>query len=349
MTTADSRARVLALGPARGPASAATGAAVPVWTAGDHIALWRSLEREIHKRMTVRRCDVVHLTDVALAPFGRWFRSRTDVPVTVDVAPADLLGEGDDAERIFAAVDALDAAYVFGATGDAALCRRTERVAVSVLPLIAVAASPPPVGPLDAVGSLLADLPPGRPVVVVPWTDDSAEFRWFAEEVLEAFSADVLWLITGLPAGRVPTRVPRNRASIRVHNAQLDDAAIASLARYADAFVVPWHLGGGAPDADALLRLALAASGTPVIADNNGGVLEHERNAFTVRAGDGAGFRATLDQLFTLPAKQRHYIGEEFAEDALARWPVAAAAAVYEDRFAVLAGHPAIPAELRIA
>ncbi len=349
MRTTDSRARVLALGPARGPATAASGRAAPVWTAGDHPVFWRSLERRIQKRISAHRCDVVHLTDVALAPFGRWFRSRTDIPVTIDVAPADLLAGGDAAERIFAAVDALDAAFVLGAAGDAALCRRTRRVAVSALPLIAVAAPDEPLDAPDAVGSLLGDVPPARPIAVVPWTDDRTEIRWFTEEVIAAFS-DVLWLIAGIPAGPEPAACPFDRASIRLHHAQLDDPTIATLARYADAFVVPWHLGGGAPDADALLRVALAASATPVIAADEGDcVLEHEQNAFTVRARDGAGFRATLDQLFTLPARQRHYIGEEFAEDVIARWPVAAAAAAYEDRFELLAGHPAIPAELRVA
>jgi hypothetical protein len=350
LSTPDSPARVLALGPARGPATAASGGRAPTWTAGDHIVLWRSLEREIQKRAGSRGCDVLHLTDVALAPFGRWFRSRSDIPVTVDVGPADLAAEGDEADRTFAAVDALDAAFVFGAAGEAALCRRTERVAVSSLPLIAAAASDPGVGPIEAVGQLLADLPPGRPVAVVAWSHDSAEFRWFAEEVLAAFSSDVLWLITGMPGGELPTGRTAHPASIRVHHGRFDDETIAALSRYADAFVAPWRLGGRAPEADALLRLALAASGTPVVAaDSGSGVLEHERNAFIVRARDAAGFRATLEQLFTLPAKQRHYVGEEFAEDALARWPVGAATAVYEDRFAVLAGHPAIPAELRIA
>ena len=97
--------------------------------------------------------------------------------------------------------------------------------------------------------------------------------------------------------------------------------------------------------------MALASSGAPVVA--GGGVrsplLRHEANAFVATAGDPLSLVSTLNQLLALPAIQRHYLGEQFAEETSRAHPWRAVAESYVDRFAVLVGRPPIPAELRAA
>ncbi len=347
MIAAGSDARVIAIGPARRPARAAAaprGRTVAWWSG--HRALWQRVERGIRMRLRRDGCDVVHLTDARLAPCGAWLRGRLGLPVTVDLGPQDLHAQEADGRALFAAADQLDAAFVFGCEGEAALERRTTRVPMVRLPLVALAPSAPDPRTAARLHDLLGDGDPRRPVIAFAGAASMAECHWFEEDVLHAMDDAACWL-----------RIGDDSAAHASHGdgvpsccGALDDGTIAALARYADAFVLPWALGGAAPEADGLLRLALAASGVPVIAGDAGAaVLDHERNAFLVRAGDALGFRATIDQLLRLPAKQRQYIGEEFAAETLRRWPAAEAAAVYEERFAALAGRPTIPAELRIA
>jgi glycosyltransferase involved in cell wall biosynthesis len=115
-------------------------------------------------------------------------------------------------------------------------------------------------------------------------------------------------------------------------------------------FVVPWRLARAAPAADDLVRIALAASGVPVVASDAGSdVLAHERNGFLVRDGDLAGYRATIARLLDLPARQRHFMGAEFAAWTLRRWPVDAAVETYDSRLRALSGRVEIPFELRAA
>jgi glycosyltransferase involved in cell wall biosynthesis len=351
MFAAESRVRVLALGPARGPASAACGEPPASWTEEEVRDGSQAAGRELLLRIRREGCDVLHLADARLAPLGRELGERLGVPVTVDVGPGDLVTRGPGADRMFAAIDDLDAAFVFGRGGEDSVRLRTRRVGIARLPLVAVAPGEPAAAPLDALTRVLAGVEAGRPVAAVPWTEDGAAWRWFCDGVLGARDHGAVWLVVGAPGGALVELPAEARAdTVLVHRSPLNDGAVAALARCVDAFVVPWTLGEGAPETDALLRLALAASGVPVIATDDGGrVFDHERNAFIVRAADAVGFRATLDQLFGLPARQRHYIGEEFAEDAQARWPASAASAVYDDWFSALGGRPNIPAELRIA
>ena len=57
----------------------------------------------------------------------------------------------------------------------------------------------------------------------------------------------------------------------------------------------------------------------------------------------------TLNQVLSLPAVQRHALGEDFARFTLRRWPWDAAAEIYAERFAALVGRPQIPVDLRAA
>lgn len=135
----------------------------------------------------------------------------------------------------------------------------------------------------------------------------------------------------------------------RAHIGRINSDVIASAARCADVFVVAGEARTRASTTE--LLLALVASRVPVVA--SGGIesaaLEHERDAFIAPAGDASGLVATVNQLLALPAVQRHYLGEEFAEHAMQRYTWDAAAAVYGARFATMVGRPQIPAELRAA
>ncbi len=350
-------ARVCTLGAARGPVAAAScqpARLAPRWLPGHaRYAAWPLAARRLRKRASRGQCVALHLTDARLAPLGRWLRPRLGVPVSVDVSPQDLCAAGRDAERMFQAVDALDAAFVFGPSGEAALRLRTQRVPVSPLPLVALAPIEPSARAIAAVGRTCATSEAGRPVIALPWTCDDGEWKSFRQSVLPLLDAAVVCLVFGVPDRRSASAVRSllgQASRLLLHVAPLHDDLLAAVARYADAFLVPWKLATPAPDADALLRLALAASGAPVLASDDGApVLAHERSAFIVRKGDGFGFRSTLDQYFGLPARQRHYIGAEFAASTRQRWPAEAAVRVYEERIASLTGHPAIPVELRAA
>jgi glycosyltransferase involved in cell wall biosynthesis len=158
-------------------------------------------------------------------------------------------------------------------------------------------------------------------------------------------------LAAGVPRGHTAELSSWTEARrLRALTGTLGDGEISVVARCADVFVVPWTLAPRAPAADALARLALAASGVPVVAsDEASNVLVHERNAFLVRGGDIAGYRATIARLLELPARQRHYMGAEFAAWTLRCWPVDAAVETYDARLAAMAGRVEIPFELRAA
>jgi hypothetical protein len=95
----------------------------------------------------------------------------------------------------------------------------------------------------------------------------------------------------------------------------------------------------------------MAASGAPLVV--GGGVrssaLRNEENAFIATAGDPLSLVSTLNQLLSLPAIQRHYLGEQFAAYTRQTVTWAAAAPIYAERFAVMVGRPQIPANLRAA
>ena len=78
-------------------------------------------------------------------------------------------------------------------------------------------------------------------------------------------------------------------------------------------------------------------------------MLAHERNGFVVEPGDERGYVHTLNQVLSLPAAQRHVLGQEFARFTLAKWRWSDVASAYTERFAALVGRPRIPADLRAA
>jgi hypothetical protein len=294
--------------------------------------------------------EVVHLTDLRLAPLGRRLRHRLGVAVRVDFAPRDLERRVRAAERLFEAAAGLDGAFVFGASGERALSIRAPGVPSSALPLVACELPDPPARLLRRFDRLLSRAALGRPVVAVPWSAEPAQWRMFRREVMSTIGDAVTLLICGVPdrGSRTELRMTFGAGRpLAIHVGPLDDASVAAVARIADAWLVPWPLTAGAPEADALIRIGLAASALPVVATDAGAGLEHERNAFLFRQGDGAGVRSIFARLFALPPRQRHFVGAEFAADVTRRYPGDAALDVYAERFEALAGRPRLPRELR--
>ena len=339
--------RGVTLGPARGSLSACSPSTSSLGPLGGSLA-WPLLLRRIRRHDP----EVVHLTDLRLAPFGRWLRRQLGVAVSVDVSPHDLLARDRRSERLFAALDDLDAAFVFGFEGERALRARAGSIPSGVLPLVACEPPEAPARSIASVERAVAAAVSGRPVLAVPWTSDLAQWRMLRRDILPSIADAATLVVVGVPDRGYRTELKTVFGRDQVlftHIGRLDEATVAAVAHVADAFLIPWRLGGGASEADALMRLALAASSLPVIATDAGAALEHERNAFLFRHGDGVGVRATLDRLFALPPRQRHYIGAEFAADVFARYPADAAADVYAERFDALAGRPRVPRELRAA
>jgi glycosyltransferase involved in cell wall biosynthesis len=138
------------------------------------------------------------------------------------------------------------------------------------------------------------------------------------------------------------------RGDFRVHTGRLTADVIASAARCVDVFVV-CAASDPLPSAPAgRLAIALATGGVPVVtnAAEDARVLAHERNAFVVEPNDERGYVHTLNQILSLPAVQRHFLGEEFARFTLSKWPWRDVASAYTERFASLVGRPQIPADL---
>jgi hypothetical protein len=159
-------------------------------------------------------------------------------------------------------------------------------------------------------------------------------------------------LLLGAPSRRQARIVFGMRgidAEYRVHTGRLDAETLSAAARCVDAFVV-----AGPPRRPYLepdLLMAMASSRAPLIAGGGvrSAVLRHEANAFVATAGDPMSLVSTLNQLLALPAIQRHYLGEQFAEHTLATHTWDDAAELYGERFAVMVGRPQIPANLRAA
>lgn len=345
----DPAVRVFTLGDPRGPVASSTVflARAPRREAASSMLAWARAARSVRHG----RYDAVHLTDVRLAPVGRWLRRRTGVAVSVDAGPQDLAALP-SRPRLAAAIDALDAAFVFGGEGERALRVVTRRAPVTALPLVALPPEEPAAKVTRAVACALAGADSLRPLVALPWTDDAGAWRECEELVRALADAGAIPLVAGAPDRRRAAwlRAELDVPSLRVYAGALDDAALAAIARCADVFVVPWRMAPDAPSSDALVRLAMAASGVPVVAtDHPANVLVHERDAFLVRDGDVRGFRATVARLLELPARQRHYMGAEFARWTLGRWPVDAAIDAYNAGIASLAGRFEVPLELRAA
>jgi glycosyltransferase involved in cell wall biosynthesis len=159
-------------------------------------------------------------------------------------------------------------------------------------------------------------------------------------------------LLLGAPSrreARILVGASGMRTDFRVHVGRIDADLLAAAARCADVFVIP-----GATRRDvALTDLLIAAicSKVPVVAGGavRSELLEHERNALLVDPYDSFSMTSTLNTLLSLPAVQRHYLGEDFAAHTMARWTRERAANAYAERLAAMVGRPRIPAELRAA
>jgi hypothetical protein len=199
---------------------------------------------------------------------------------------------------------------------------------------------------------LLRDIAPGRLVIGLPWTRDVDYMRWHRDAVAPLLTGNPVCLLLGAPSRRQARLVfgaSGRQAEYRVHTGKLDAETIAAAARCVDAFVVAGTPRTAHMEPD--LLLTMAASRAPLVA--GGGVrsvvLRHEANAFVATAGDPLSLVSTLNQLLALPAVQRHYLGEQFADYTILQHTWEQAASLYAERFAVMVGRPPIPADLRAA
>ena len=355
-----SRPRVVVVGSYRSPLGAADDGAVDALSrvAGVHpvdatptpAGMLRAM-RQI-ARAVADGCEAVHLLDSRLALPALAVRSRRGVPVTATLTSDDL-----DARRSRAAtLRRLDHAFTHGvepAWRSARTARTARSVPVSVVPAVAPVIPEPTSRRLATIARLVRDVTPGRLVVAAPWPDDLEQVRWCRDAVAPLLQGNPLWLFLGAP-GRRQVRLMAGaigmKGSFRAHIGPIDADVIAAAGRCADVFVVSGDAARVRASTSDLL-LTLIASRVPVVAGGGvaSGVLEHEANAFVVAPGDASGLVAALNQLLALPAVQRHYLGEEFAEQIARRYAWDPAAEVYGERFAALVGRPQIPAELRAA
>lgn len=297
------------------------------------------------------RCEAVHLLDARLAPAALMLRIHFGVPVSVTLGRSDA-GSVLNLRPGLLLAHRLDEAFTSDGEMVSLLARRARQLPVTVTSPAATPLPEPSKRRLAAMVRLLHGITPGRLIVAVPWPRDGEHVRWIRDAVAPVLHGNPVCLLLGAP-GRREVRLLAGalglRGSLRVHVGALDIDTIAAAARCADVFAVPGEPQNAGSIDD--LLLALIASNVPVVAGGGirSAVLDHERNAFAVDPGDAMGVVSTLSRLLALPAVQRHYLGEEFAAEALRRWTWEAAVETYAERFAAIVGRPRIPAELRAA
>jgi hypothetical protein len=296
--------------------------------------------------------EAVHLLDARLASSGALLRRRFGVPVSVTVNPGRLVGRDPIAQLARHGLRRLDQGFAADHGTVRFLRDRARRVPVVLTPAGAPGLPDPSASRLASVVRALREVQPGRLVIGLPWTADTDYLRWHRDAVAPLLTGSPLCLVLGAPSRRQARLVfgaQGLKSEYRIHTGALDAETVAAAARCVDAFIVP-----GTPRRPYIepdLLMALASSGAPVVA--GGGVRSslqrHESNAIVATAGDPLSLVSTLNQLLALPAIQRHYLGEQFAEETLRTHPWRDVAASYVDRFAVLVGRPPIPADLRAA
>jgi glycosyltransferase involved in cell wall biosynthesis len=206
---------------------------------------------------------------------------------------------------------------------------------------------------LGAVTRVLRDIRPGRLVVGVPWPADRRDVRWFRDAIAPMLEGGPVCLIFAAPGQREARLLFGARGlktDFRVHTGRLDGYTLAAVSRCVDAFAVPSGVHGLRTDAASDIAIAMAMGGVPVVTygEQEMRVFAHERNAFVVEPDERALIH-TLNQVLSLPAVQRHALGEDFARYTLRQWSWDRVAAIYADRFAALVGRPSIPVDLRAA
>jgi Glycosyl transferases group 1 len=299
--------------------------------------------------------ELVHVLDARFAPVASMVRRRLGVTITATVATRDMSSRAPWSALARRLVRRFDAAFT---SDEAALYAMRDAMPSLEASLVRPAAArlPEPLAKdTAAVARALRGVRPGRLVLGLVWPENRNDLRWFRDVVLPHIDAKPICLLLGAPSARearLLTGAVGVRSEFRVLREALDAPMIAAVARCVDAFVSPASLRRQArAGAVTPLALALAVSGVPVVTDGQAeaAVLAHEQNAFLVDRGDERGFASTLNGLLALPAVQRHFLGEEFAQFTLEQWPWRDAAEAYADRFASLVGRPRIPAALRAA
>jgi hypothetical protein len=313
-----------------------------------------SAYRRAARAIAAEGFEAVHLLDARFAPVGAMLQRRHGVPVSVTVSESDGKRATPWSRWAFRAIAGFDEGFVSDPAVAQVLRERAPRLLTTQVRPAAHELPWPGVGDARRVARALRGVRPGRLVLGVPWPENRNDIRWFRDVVLPQVESRPLCLLIGVDSlreARLMLRAVGVQGDFRVLGGPLNASLLAAVSRCVDAFVVPSASRQPAPDAGAVLTLALAVSGAPVVADGGTetAVLAHERSGFLVEPGDERGFVGAINRLLALPAVQRHMLGEEFARFTLAQWPARAAAAVYGERFAAMAGHPLIPADLRAA
>lgn len=297
--------------------------------------------------------ELVHLFDPRLAPVGKLLRRLTGAPISLSMTSVDTASRAPLSTLAMRAAADFDQAFVSEEEAALALREQAVRLPVAVVRPGAQALPWPSKRALSNVARALRGVRAGRLVVAVPWPESRNDLRWFRDFVAPQMEAHPVYLLMGAPSRREARLLVGQvgvRESYRVLAGRLTGDVIAAVARCVDAVALPAGAAEGA-ETPGHLVMALATGGVPVVTNGMADdcVLAHERNAFVVAPDDEHGFVRTLNQVLSLPAVQRHFLGEEFARFTVARWRWDDAAAVYADRFAALVGRPQIPVDLRAA
>jgi len=308
--------------------------------------------RRAASAVTTDGFEMVHLLDAGLAPIGALLRRNHGVPVSVTVSPQVMTGKTPGAVLARRALGQLDEAFVAEPALWESVSAAAPRLAVSLSRPRATELPWPSTRDVAVVARLMRDVRPGRLVIGVPWPENRNDLRWFRDRVLPLLDGKPLCLLFGAPSRR-ETRLllpgAGVRSQFRVLSGNVPGPRLAAVARWLDVVAAPAAVAEreGSPER----TLALAVVGVPLLTSrgHDAALLDDEQDAFLVAPGDDRAFASTLNRVLALPAVQRHYLGEEFARHALARWNCDAAADVCVERFAALVGRPQIPVALRAA
>lgn len=318
-----------------------------------HLPLAAGWKRLLTARPAVERAlrdtaaEVIHCADPRLVPAAVAACRRRRAAITVTLGEDEPVSPG--LRRLLPHVDEV---FVHGPR---ALRRLRDLAPCACATAVSPVAAPLPWPSRRSMARLrraLRGVAAGRLTVAVPWPRDRAELRLLRDYMLPQLETHPVCLLLGAP-GRHEARMLFGpallRHDVRAVTGGLDAGLIAATARCVDAFLLlsdePATSTGGE------LAIALAMGGVPLVmaGAEDVRVLAHEQSAFLLSPGDHDGLVQALNQVLALPALQRHWLGEEFARHTLLTHRPETAAAIYAERFAAVAGRPAIPAEWRIA
>ncbi len=235
--------------------------------------------------------------------------------------------------RVFGALDRI--LPVSRATADACLLRGADPARVAVVPNgvdLARIAPPPDRAAAHAALTEAHGMPPGALVLLsVGRHVPRKGFAWFATEVLPALPPHVHWILAGegpeTPA--VHAAAAAHGLSGRIHlPGRVSDAALASLYRAADLFVMPNRPVAGDMEGFGVVMLEAGLAGLPTVGAALEGILDviaEGQNGHLVPTGDAAAFTAVLSRyaadrraLHALSASAAAYTRATFAWEAVA-------------------------------